>query len=84
MHSKEFKSFEAIDLELEILALEKELSYQKLMISYQKIYENIQPESIKNEVFGYIRGKVTESARELLVFAIPFVLKFFKKRKRGD
>ena len=82
MQLKIFASFDEINNELEILKLERELNYHKLILSFEKTKENIQPHSIKRELLLYVKERVSESFKSLLVVAIPYVLNYLK-RKRG-
>ena len=82
MESKIYTSFEEIEYELEILQLEKDLNYQKLVLSIEKTKDNLQLQNIKRELFLYFKEKLTASFGNLLVYTIPYILNFLK-RKRG-
>jgi len=83
MQLKIYASFDEIKGELEILKLEKEISYHKLALSFERTKENIQPHNIKKELIIYIKERLSESYKSLLVLAIPYVLNLLK-RKRGN
>jgi hypothetical protein len=46
METKRYSSYAAIESDLEILKLEKEISYQKLVLSIQRTKEQITPQNI--------------------------------------
>jgi hypothetical protein len=48
METKKYTSYAEIDRDLEILKLEKEINYQKLVLSFQKTKESITPQNIVN------------------------------------
>ena len=82
MQLKIFASFDEINNELEILKLEKEISYHKMALSFERTRENIQPNNLRKEMILYVKERLSESYKSLLVLAIPYVLNFLK-RKRG-
>ena len=82
MQIKIYASFDEINGELEILKLEKEISYHKLALSFERTRESIELHNIKREIVVYIKEKLSESYKGLLVVAIPYILNFIK-RKRG-
>lgn len=82
MQTKTYVSFDEINNDLEILKLEKELNYHKLTLSFKKTKENFQPHYIKREVIHFIKERISESYKRLLIVAIPYVVDFIK-RKRG-
>jgi hypothetical protein len=77
-----YVSFDQINRDLEILKLEKELSYHKLALDFDKIRKNVRPHYVKREMLQYIKELVSGSYQKLLILSIPYFLKFFK-RKRG-
>ena len=52
MQNKKYTSYAQIDRELEILKIEKEISYQKLVFGVQKTKENLTPQNIVNDLIG--------------------------------
>ena len=52
MENKKYSSYAAIDSDLEILKLEKQISYQKLVLSIQKTKDSITPENIVSWFFS--------------------------------
>jgi hypothetical protein len=83
MEIKTYSSFDQINVDLEILKLEKELNYHKMTLSFEKTKGNLQIHYIKREVIRFVKEKISESYKKLLMIVIPYVVNFLK-RKRGD
>lgn len=84
MESKKYSSFAQIDSDLEILKLERELNYQKLIYSIQKTKESFALPRIVCGLFGSCKTLLSESYGGLLSMAIPFLLKWVINKKRGN
>ena len=84
MELKKFSSFEAIDKELEILKLERELNYEKLVLSIYKTKDNLKPKALFLELLGSYKSILSSSFSLLLSAAIPYIINWFKNKKRGD
>lgn len=83
MATKKYSSYAEIENELEILKLEKEIHYQKIIFSFQKAIENLKPKNAIAAVFGaYYKGN-TNLYRIVFNLALPIILKktvpFLKK-----
>ena len=52
MEAKKYSSYAQIDRELEILRIEKEISYQKLVFGIKKTKESFTPQNIVSGVIG--------------------------------
>lgn len=83
METKKYSSYAQIERELEILRIEKEISYQKLVYGFQKTKESITPSNIVSGVIGSSLNAFSGSYGSLLTIALPFVIKWIKKIKRG-
>lgn len=83
METKKYSSYEQIELELKILKLEKELSYQKIIWNGQKISEGLTVGNIIGELVGSYKSILSNSYGGILVRTIPIIIKWFKKI-RGD
>ncbi len=83
METKKYSSYEQIELELKILKLEKELSYQKMVWNVQKINESLTVKKIINEGIGYYKSIFSNSYGMILAATIPIIIKWLKK-KRGN
>lgn len=84
MEIKKYSSFDEIEIELKILKLEKEISFQKLIWNIQKIKEDISLQSIIMEVIGSYKSILSKTYEAILSAIIPILINWFSKRKRGD
>lgn len=89
METKKYSSYAQIDRELEILKIEKELSYQKFVFGVKKTKESFTPQNIVSDLIGSYSSVipygaiVSTAAPFILNKAIPFIKNWFAKRKRG-
>lgn len=89
MQKKKYASYAEIDRDLEILKLEKDIEYHKLLISLQETRESFTPQ---NMIRGFLTTLPSFSWKEvlqnsygsLLNMAIPLVMGWLSKKKRGD
>lgn len=84
METKKYSSYAQIENDLEILKVEKEIHYQKMLLSVDKTKEAILPSKSV-----YFIGNVYEKAFSgtygtIFKIAIPYVINWFINRKRGD
>jgi len=90
MINKKYSSFAEIDRNLEILRIERELSYQKLINGVQKIKNSFTPQNIVSDIIGKYSsalpyGAVVSTAVPFIIDKIfPFVKDWFVNRKRGN
>lgn len=83
MENKKYSSYAAIERDLEILKLEKDINYQKLVLSFQKTKESITPQSIVGGVFSSYKEYFAKSYPQILQSLLPFVINWFINKKRG-
>lgn len=83
METKKYSSYEQIDLELKILKLEKELSFQKMIWNVQKVKEELSPQNILGEVVGSYKSIFSKTYETVLSSIIPILINWLSKRKRG-
>ncbi|UFH36255.1 DUF6327 family protein [Flavobacterium acetivorans] len=83
MATKKYSSYAQIDRELEILKIEKEISYQKLVLSIQVTKDSFAPKNIARGLLGSFKTSLEGSYGTILNIAIPFILKWITNRKRG-
>jgi len=89
METKKYSSYAQIDRELEILKIEKEISYQKLVFGLQKTKESFTPQNIVSDLLGNVSssipyGSVLQTAVPFVInTAVPFIKNWISKRKRG-
>jgi hypothetical protein len=84
METKKYSSFAAIDSDLEILKLEKAISYQKLILSFQKAKDAVTPENIVSGFLEPYREAIPSSIRSVFQMILPYVISYFINRKRGN
>ena len=82
--AKKYASYDQIELELQILKLEKEINYQKLVFSIQKTKESITPQNLLNGFLGSYKDILSSSYGSIIRFAIPYIIKWYQNKKRGD
>ncbi|KAF2514101.1 MULTISPECIES: DUF6327 family protein [Flavobacterium] len=83
MEKKKYSSYAELDRDLEILKLEKEINYQKLVLSIQKTKESITPHKIVNGFVSSYTDYFKNSYPKILQSIIPFVINWFINKKRG-
>ena len=84
MESKKYSSYAEIDRELEILKLEKEISYQKLVLSVQRTMDSITPENIVNGFLAPYKDAIPNQLLSIIKAVFPYVVSYFLNRKRGN
>ena len=84
MQSKKYASYAEIERDLEILKIEKEVSYQKLVLSFQKTKESITPQNIVGGLFSSAKEYISDSYPKILESILPFAINWFINKKRGN
>jgi len=84
MISKKYTSYGEIDRELEILRLEKEINYQKLILTVQKTKENFTLQNLVSGFLGSYKTLFSSSYGTILNIAIPYIIKWIVNKKRGN
>lgn len=93
MEPKIYSSYAQINRELEILKIEREINYQKLVLGLQKTKESFAPENIVSDLIGtYSSAAAASPYGAIINTAVPFILKkavpfvqnWLSKRKRGN
>ena len=82
---KRYTSYAQIDRELEILKIEKELNYNKLVYSLQKAKEEILPSSnsFMSKAFGVYKTILGGSKGSIIRTLIPYIIGWYFNKKRG-
>ncbi len=83
MEKKKYSSYSEIEYDLQILKIEKEINYQKILLSVEKTKESILPtktfsliEKVYDKVFSGTYGTIVK-------IAIPYIINWYINRKRG-
>ncbi|WP_166921405.1 DUF6327 family protein [Flavobacterium poyangense] len=84
METKKYASYAEIERDLEILKLEKEINYQKLVLSFQKSKESITPQNIVNGFFSSYKEYFSNSYVTILQSILPYIIGWFINKKRGN
>ncbi|HJS00813.1 MAG TPA: DUF6327 family protein [Flavobacterium sp.] len=84
MQTKKYSSYAQIDRELEILKVEKEISYQKLVLNIEKTKESFSFLNITGNVVDSVKNTFFSSYGSILRLLIPIAIKWIKNKKRGE
>ena len=84
MEKKKYSSYAEIDRDLEILKLEKDINYQKLVLSFQRTKESITPQNIVNGFISSYTDYFSNSYTKILQSVLPYIIGWFINRKRGN
>lgn len=84
MENKKYSSYAEIEQDLEILKLQKEIYYKKMLLSIDKTKESILPSKSVSFVGNLYQKVFTGTYGTLLKIAIPYIINWFINRKRGD
>jgi hypothetical protein len=82
MGTKIYSSYAQIDRELEILKIEKEISYQKIVFGVQKTKDSLAPKNLVKGIIGNYSPNIPGPYGKIISLLIPFVTKWMLK-KRG-
>jgi len=84
MEKKKYSSYAQIEHELEILKVEKEIHYQKMILSVEKTKESIFPSKTVSFLGNVYETVFSGTLGTVLKIAIPYLVSWFINRKRGD
>lgn len=79
---KSYSSFEEINRDLQILKIQRELHYQKILSSADDLKEELSPDRIIKNTFSSLIGQVRNSGG-IQALLITSVLKYFFNRKKS-
>lgn len=82
MGTTKYSSYAQINRELEILKIEKEINYQKIVLGYHKTKESITPKNLIENVLGSFKTGFSGSYGMILNIAVPFIIKWIINKKR--
>lgn len=83
MKKKRYTSYEQIECELEILKVEKELNFQKIVLNVKKTKESFMPKNLLKGLLGSYSSILNNSPGKIIGFAIPIIVGWLKHKKRG-
>lgn len=84
METKKYSSYKQIEEDLEILKLEREIYYQKTLLSIDKTKESILPSKSVSFIGNLYQNVFSGTYGTILKIAIPYVINWYINRKRGD
>ncbi|QBZ97098.1 DUF6327 family protein [Flavobacterium sangjuense] len=84
METKKYSSYAEINHDLEILKLEKEIHYKKMLLSIDKTKESFLPSKPVLFVNDLYKKIFSGSLGTILKIAIPYAINWYINRKRGD
>jgi len=84
MHTNKYSSYAEIELDLQILKIEREIQYQKIVLSIDKTKESILPFRKVNKILESVSNFSSGTYGTILKTLIPIVINWYIKRKRGD
>jgi len=84
METRKYSSYAEIEKDLEILKLEKEISYQKLVLSVQKTKDSVTPENIINGFLEPYKIEIPNTVRTICKAVFPYIISYLLSKKRGN
>ena len=84
MEPKKYSSYAEIEQDLEILKLEREINYQKILLSIDKTKESIIPFRKINKVLETVSVFLSGTYGTILKTVIPILINWYMNKKRGD
>lgn len=82
METKKYSTYAEIDRDLEILKIEKEIEYHKLVLSFQKTKESFMPQGIVNNFLSSYKSILSNSYLDIIKMGLPYLIQWILKRKR--
>ena len=84
MGTKKYSSYAQIELELEILKVERELNLKRIVLNVQRTKESFMPINLIRGFIGDYKSILSNYSVMILNIAIPILINWLKKRKRGN
>ena len=82
METKKYSTYSDIDRDLEILKIEKEIEYHKLVLSFQKTKESLTPQGIVNNFLSSYKSTLSNCYLDIIKMGLPYLIQWILKRKR--
>lgn len=74
-----YSSFEEIELDLQILKLQREIHAQKIKLNIEKTGENLRPMNLLNDYIGESNRSTFSLIEQVIKIILQFVVKPFKE-----
>lgn len=84
MEPKKYSSYAQIDHDLKILKVEREIHYQKIILTMDKTKESLMPSKTVSFVGDVLQKATTGPIGTILKIAVPYAINWYINRKRGD
>ena len=84
METKKYSSYDEIELDLKILNVEREIHYQKILLSIEKTKECLVPSRSISFIADLHHKYFSGTYGTILKILIPYAIKWFINRKRGN
>ncbi|MBP6551108.1 MAG: hypothetical protein KA208_05700 [Flavobacterium sp.] len=84
METKKYSSYAQIELELEILKVERELNLKRIVLDVEKTKESLLPKNLVKSFLGDYKSILSNYSGTILNIAIPLLINWLTKRKRGN
>ena len=84
METKKYSSYAQIELELEILKVERELNLKRIVLDVEKTKESLLPKNLVKSFLGDYKSILSNYSGMILNIAIPLIINWLTKRKRGN
>jgi hypothetical protein len=82
MKTKKYSTYAQIDRDLEVLKIEKEIEYHKLVLCFQKTKESFTLQGIVNNFLSSYKSILSNSYIDIIKVGLPYLIRWFIKRKR--
>ena len=84
METKKYSSYAQIELELEILKVERELNLKRIVLDVEKTKESLLPKNLVKSFLGDYKSILSNYSGTILNIASPLLNKWVTKRNRGN
>ena len=84
METKKYSSYDEIELDLKILNVEREIHYQKILLNIEKTKECLVPSRSISFIADLYHKYFSGTYGTILKILIPYAIKWFINRKRGN
>lgn len=84
METKKYSSYAQIECELELLKVERELNLKRILLNTEKTKESLLPKNLAKSFLGDYKSILSNSSGTILKIAIPLLINWITKRKRGN
>jgi len=84
METKKYSSYAQIELELEILKIERELNLKRIVLDVEKTKESLLPINLIKGFIGDYKSILSNYSGTILNIVLPILINWIIKRKRGN